>query len=522
MDQLILLESLINKKTCYLTQNVDDIGNENIPLKEASDSDVSLIHIIIDLSKEGVDALLLALLNRFNKPDAAWDFIPKPLQQCGLHPPLPSNSILNVAGDISLNVFPDNTRADTQSNTDIFVGDVVERGPDWNYGNQDTCVNLECDAIKESSRVFATGFVVKISPWLNCLIADLNVEENATYEGKKRLIAIEEEKEKEQREGLCVSVQWSHGGVNTYRWGVPIIQSFSHSPADICSYDLKVIQYDSETKVDKKILKYSPGQVFDLLPTNIGDISSSAVLEYLKNEASNAWLKENLPQESVLSEFQIVLLYQKYHSAHGVLFTPKNEVFLFEDIVGGSALLNVDAKVISKSVSFNRIQLSLTKFIEESYSGTGILKNHIKDGDISSVQTLSNMITEAAISLLSSFQCLMIGQGEISQENLPKLSVDTCEKGHRLMSDPFVGIGNAPMTWNWKNGSWNTVPKGADDKGKNDMCNAMNVFFYNICIYVSVYFIYNVNMDAYLHVFWQMKGLTPLVDTSKTTTVHIR
>jgi hypothetical protein len=467
VDQLLLLESLINKKKSYLTQNIDDIGNKKIPLKEISDrpSDVSLILIIIDLSKEGVDALLLALLNRFVKPDVAWDFIPKPLQQCGLHPPLPSNSILNVAGDILLNVFPDNTTADTQSNMEIFVGDVVERGPDWNYGNQDYCLNLESDAIEESSRVFATGFVVKISPWLNCLIADLNEEENATYEGKKRLTVIEEEKEKEQREGLCVSVQWSHGGINTYRWGVPVIQSLSHSTADICSYDLKRIQYDSETKVDKKILKYSPGQVFDLLPTNTGDISSSEVLEYVKKEASNAWLEANLPKESVLSEFQVVQLYVKYHYAHGVLFSPKNEVFLFEDIVGGSALLNIDARDISKSIAFNRILLSITKFIEDSYSGTG---------DISTVQSSSSMITEAAISLLSSFQCLMIGQGDISQENLPKLSTNTCGKGHRLAYDSFVGIGNAPMAWNWKNGSWNTVPKGADDTGKNDICNTLN------------------------------------------------
>jgi hypothetical protein len=474
VDQLLLLESLINKKKSYLTQNVDDIGDENMPLKETSDSDVSLILIIIDLSKEGVDALLLALLNRFVTPEVAWDFIPKPLQQCGLHPPLPSNSISNVDGDILLNVFPDNTRADTQSNMEIFVGDVVERGPDWNYGNQDTCLNLESDAIKVSSRVFATGFVVKISPWLNCLIADLNEEENATYERKKKLTAIEEEKEKDQREGLCVSVQWSHGGINTYRWGVPVIQSLSHSTADICSYDVKKIQYDSETKVDKKILKYSPGQVFDLLPTNTGDISSSEVLEYLKKEASNAWLEANLPKESVLSEFEVVRLYVQYHYAHGVLFSPKNEVFLFEDTAGGSALLNIDAKDISKSNAFNRILLSITKFIEDSYSGTDILKNHIKNGDISSVQTSSSMIPEAAISLLSSFQCLMIGEGEITQGNISKLSMNTCGKGHRLASDSFAGIGNAPMVWNWKNGSWNTVPEGADDTGENDVCNTLN------------------------------------------------
>jgi hypothetical protein len=460
LDQLLLLECLIRKKKNGILQNIDDTGYEKVPSKNLSERslDLSLILMIIDLSKEGVDALLLALLKQFVKPDVAWKFIPKTLQQCGSQTSLPSGSIFSRNKNVILR------NENTERNMEIFVGDLVTRGPDWNYGNQDRC--LGSNTVIEASEDVATGFVVKVSPWVNIGRLEMN-EEDIAYKERKMLTAIEEEKEKEQeREGICVSVQWSHGGVNTYRWGVSVLQSLSHSTENDYSYDLKKIQYD-ENRGDKKILKYSPGQVGQSILVHTVDISLDEVLEYVKKEASPAWLLQNLPHEGILDEFEIYNLYRIFHDVHGVLFSPKNEVFLFEDIVGGSALLDIDVKDISMSTAYQRILISITQFIEDDYSRTDILNNHAKNGDISSIQA-SSSITEAANSLLSCFQCLMTGHGEISQENISQLSMSTCENGHRLASNSFAGTGKVPMVWNWRSGSWNAVPKGPDETGDKD------------------------------------------------------
>ena len=349
----------------------------------------SIMDIINNISTDGLNELLLAVLRRIGNPVIAWN---------SLHPSLQrnTNSSLSFSTTIKTEKTTDNrktnkyvTGSTVSSILPVKIGDVVIRGNDWMYEQQDKDVRAHDGGRAELADV-SVGYITGVSLWdpmaviqspgassfspmqsdrgrpwdLNTGIgidtgkgddrekekgglilsstvpAMTNVKkqegglrdshhraEHPTTEEKIKEKDKDEEEEGE-RGGLCVTVQWSQGGgVNTYRWGVPIDSPLNPSlpPSPVSGstnpislhintndriatstqnnvvdryYDVKILALDSEpvevrrqaqvrtlkhAPQQREVLKYTPGQVHDSLVRGMGDLQAGDVLQYVRD-----------------------------------------------------------------------------------------------------------------------------------------------------------------------------------------------------------------------------------------------
>ena len=215
-------------------------------------------------------------------------------------------------------------------------------GPDWVYGHQDRLSGVRTDqgrTVEECN----VGHVVNCRLWLTDTSPTPNHSPNMTERDRERAReGFFERGDKSQdrrtstpskesnrakvsqdmhmpcdndvsQHGLCVTVQWTHGGVNSYRWGVPHLQAdpsnrvdslaaesavSSVEPLNVCTltgsqgytaryYDVEIASigehHQPSAKSKKEVLKYTKGQVFESLVRGSGDIQASDVMEYLRS-----------------------------------------------------------------------------------------------------------------------------------------------------------------------------------------------------------------------------------------------
>ena len=386
-DQILLLECLINKKKNSISSiNMEGKG------KSMMINNSSIIKVIDSISPEGLDELLLAVLQRTASPVIAWN---------SLHPSLQrnTNSGLSFSTSVKIDKVSDHrkgnkyvTSSTVSSILPAKIGDVVARGHDWVYEQQDQDVRTREGGKTELSDV-SVGYITGVSLWdpmtatrspgtssfspmqnergksweLNSSIGTgIGIGKGDDKEREKEKGGVStssssavkkqeggsrdvyhrgeqhntEDKDKEREEeeegesgGLCVTVQWTHGGVNTYRWGVPVEvlpMPLSPSPLPLPSsplsaptnpgglsmktsdritvltqtnvvdryYDVKILALDSEpvevrrqaqvrtlkhAQPQKEVLKYTPGQVHDSLVRGLGDIQAGDVLQYVRD-----------------------------------------------------------------------------------------------------------------------------------------------------------------------------------------------------------------------------------------------
>lgn len=382
-DQILLLECLINKKRNSISSiNMEGKG------KSMMINNSSITEVIDSISPEGLDELLLAVLQRTASPVIAWN---------SLHPSLQrnTNSGLSFSTSVKIDKVSDHrkgikyvTSSTVSSILPVKIGDVVARGHDWVYEQQDQDVRTREGGKTELSDV-SVGYITGVSLWdpmtairspgtssfspmqnergkpweLNSSIGigigtgkgydkerekdkgGVSTSSSSTVkkqEGGSRDVYLRgeqhntedrdrerEEEDEAERGGLCVTVQWTHGGVNTYRWGVPVEPlplSYSPSTSSPLSaptnpgglsiktsdritvltqtnvvdryYDVKILALDSEpvevrrqaqvrtlkhAQSQKEVLRYTPGQVHDSLVRGMGDIQADDVLQYVRD-----------------------------------------------------------------------------------------------------------------------------------------------------------------------------------------------------------------------------------------------
>ena len=385
-DQILLLECLINKKKSNIAKMKSE--ERGVLLNNSS-----IIDIINNISTEGLNELLLAVLHRMANPVIAWN---------SLHPSLQrnTNSSLSFSTTIKTEKTTDHrktnrsvTGSTVSSILPVKIGDVVIRGNDWMYEQQDKDVRAHDGGRAELSDV-SVGYIMGVSLWDPMAVIqspgassfspmqndrgrpwDLNTgigidigkgddrdrekekgglvssaTATATTNEKKQEGGLrdlhhraehsnaddknkdkdKDEEEEGERGGLCVTVQWTQGGgVNTYRWGVPIDNPLNPSlpPSPVSSstnpislhintndrittststqatildryYDVKILVLDSEpvevrrqaqvrtfkhAPQQREVLKYTPGQVHDSLVRGMGDLQAGDVLQYVRD-----------------------------------------------------------------------------------------------------------------------------------------------------------------------------------------------------------------------------------------------
>lgn len=336
IDQILLLECLVNKKRRRMevtnTTEGDAVGM------------FSLFKSISGLSSANSDALLLSVMERTSIPSNAWECIPPNLKRSSSNAHTSSSCVASSASSSSSCPPPQSCSSGMSPSSacvrPIEIGDIVIAGPDWTYGHQDRPNGVRTDHGKtaEESNV---GHVVSCRLWLTDATPTPNPSPNKTERERERDKAMEgffEGSEKRtsssykefsrakisqvegvpsdsdvSQHGLCVTVQWTHGGVNSYRWGVPHCQADSSNrvngiAADSVACGVKSLNvciqslpeccteryYDVEIassgehhqplqKAKKEVLKYTKGQVFESLVRGSGDIQAADVMEYLRS-----------------------------------------------------------------------------------------------------------------------------------------------------------------------------------------------------------------------------------------------
>ena len=378
IDQILLLECLINKKInddkltnsiiiedrngYGVDHQIEEIPNHPTQTQVLNQS--SFRNAVNLLPPDGTNSLLLAVLTHSQRVPVAWSYVPSTLQQN-----IPSTSTSSFSSPSSLssssssssqqkfqNKGQDPLRASLRGFTPVNIGDIVTRGPNWIYGQQDTHSYSNKDRREHEGKedncnngvgdgVVRTGFVIKISHWCcrrNALTKDGKDDDKDEKEGSEN----EKVELSESCAGRCVTVQWDHGGVNTYRWGVPVqplstqsvpimnskicldsmsdglhnmphptgtsssSSSSSSSPSSSSSSSssfsspllndyssaLQVLRYydlehfDSakvEVEATRQVMEFTPGQIHESLTKGFGDIQSTEVKKYLNNEIIN-------------------------------------------------------------------------------------------------------------------------------------------------------------------------------------------------------------------------------------------
>ena len=317
-DQLLLLERLLNTN-----RGISTIAIEPAPPPPTTTSDDPLDAVLNCLSPGGVDALLLALLEHCSAPAVAWSFVPAALSQCATNEHLSTLSLMSASAIAAhASSGSGNSASDREAAVKIApqVGDVVVRDVDWEYGGQDQ------DGIG-SSLPMPFGFVLREQPWNTETTTTTTITTTTTT-----ATAGVAESGMAVGPGRCVTVQWSHGGTNTYRWGVPRPPRVSSGDATATTtatttatstlpsenayyYDLAVLFQPNSESVSssssssssssggsrqRRPLKYWPGQVADSLTGGVryGGITKDEVFAYIREVTSDAWLNENLPTPS--------------------------------------------------------------------------------------------------------------------------------------------------------------------------------------------------------------------------------
>ena len=318
-DQTLLLECLLIKKHASSsritwTESSSEIKSfldkDRVREIDLASLPTDPLVFIMNMAQGSADALLSSLCGYMATADGSNDFMSKFMPRSAR--PLtnsPQISSRPLAGLASEGVTP-------------LVGDVVERGPDWRYGDEDSGANTR-------------GVVIDVFDWLN------------------------------HYSSCGVVVRWPHGVKNSYCYGgrysigsaavsgrpkfEVVIMRSREAQQEICS-ELKEEEPVSASSADglskgttqsstrvRRNLLYTPDDIRHSLVEEVGELTKRMVLKYMKSIAPQDWQAQKKltwtenTLVSKLSGEEIVAIYtdfyQTFSASVGVETSPPAGTF---------------------------------------------------------------------------------------------------------------------------------------------------------------------------------------------------
>eukprot|EP01038_Epipyxis_sp_PR26KG_P005374 gene5374-7452_t len=392
-----------------------------------------------------------------------------------LHHP---NNVMNLVPDNVWPVVDDPALAGTFSGTSAYTiksnhkiitdlsnystpkpGDIVKRGPDWKYNNQDGGVG-------------SVGMVVEVSSWLN--------EQNK-----------------------CIGVLWRNGNYNTYRWGVVADNHDNASPnSNGLLYDLSVygvvqalespLPVANQTAPDGKWIK---GGTSSSVPTS--NVSTKIIdkpnannksegnsyqrkqLSFTPEEVSKAMLEDKGNQTSLSK--RTILIYMKENSpidwqekmkiarsANSILSKMNNTEIcsIYSEFFKTFSL----ASVAESTQNFSNKSTAVTVILpfepkmrlnwndelqtERFVNILNLLLAELELEDFNKSSSSSVTTSESSLSLLVAMQSVMLGLFGSSKEDMKSFLKLVVLRGDSLLDKSTFSAKDKQYHWNWLRGIW--------------------------------------------------------------------
>jgi hypothetical protein len=403
-DRLVLLECLLLKKYKsihntsftdgkYSNSKANEILNREKYLYLSDFPPVEPIIALISLPIEAEKDLLESLCSHFSKLYNSSFLIPnecKPLSNANSSSTdyLRDSEWIAVSGS---KVFP-------------LVGDLVKRGPDWCYNDQDGGISSK-------------GLITSITSW--------SADEN--------------------HPNTCVNVLWIDSGLtNSYRWGLaPFVGDVLTSFYDLEIYRSKGFQNiieNNESEFVRRELNYTPEEVSLSLMEKVGGISKRTIFSYMKEVAPSSWIESNNLARSIntlqssISSDSAVKLYSVFY---GLFSLPKGPP---ATIITGS-----DDNI---SDHLKNVMYLLVDDVRHNVSIEVVTQN---DSD--------NITSSVSLNLLNSLQGLLtnVTDNFTNNNKLASKEVVCPLISSRITKTPFMSSQSVQTAWNWETGSWSTV-----------------------------------------------------------------
>jgi hypothetical protein len=320
---------------------------------------------------------------------------------------LPRGSVPNLKSPLNSQKF--------QQEGVIQIGDTVERGKDWHYGNEDG---------GPSSR----GVVINVFSWLGIYSS------------------------------CGVTVRWANGTKNSYCYGCPSSNSGS---ADKC-YDIEIVKspaggllYVAEKEglvrsENKKELLYTPDDVRQSLVEEVGNLTKRVVLKYMKSVAPLDWQtsrKLTWTENALVSKLsgeEVSTLYADFYQTFSL----------------NTKAISGPTSTFASTLTFDEPE----SFVANRF--TTVMEMLLFDIEHTHFVDVSNISTTPTYTLMSVIQSYLSGQYDFLETTsesklscISELEVCITPVENRLLKlTPLKNTAessNQFLLWNWELGSWN-------------------------------------------------------------------
>ena len=434
-DQVLLVECLLIKKHMFRAQFPKDsiskvvfdqfmsyVNDEQVEVSISGEISPDPVYHIFKLSHDTSSQLLDCVLRRccgmrfYPNPDFSSLFISNLIPQVSKPMKFPENET-NVLCSMS-----------PVADDDILlprIGDIVERGPHWRYGDEDGGKGKK-------------GRVLRTFDWLG----------KYTCRG--------------------VTVQWTASNIlNSYCYGVP--EDSEWSTDNRKQYEISILRSSQEMSgrdrrrmqgEREKRLLYSPDEVYRSLVEEVGELTKRTVIRYMKSIAPMSWQKSrklSWTENSIvgkLSGEELAIIYAEFYDDHS---TANNDEIQTRDAL---PLGDVGSLSQGESESYNFLCGRLHR----------VLRMLLLDVEsVGEDRALSNDQSVSSLVLLSAIQAELMGHEEIFPWQLRKSvlripSLKNCiihkTKSQRLCDDLMQQVAPDPpsinpmIVWNWVTGTW--------------------------------------------------------------------
>lgn len=360
------------------------LSNETSDNRTSQQQPMKKIEYIEDclssLTSMGLKSLYPKLCRYFSDLKNTFEFIPQE------HMPSPDESLVDVSSVSNLELSEKYSLRHTH-------GAVVERGADWIYHDQDGGPNNR-------------GIVIKVTDWETSGISN--------------------------NDAFAVTVLWSTGYSNTYRWGVSD-SSPTDSEEPVRRYDLKFVlapisnmkkSTSHVAQKSTKVLVYTPQQIAESIENSI---SVPEVISIIIDNADKHFKEQNslnVPTEfllTTLSKDEVISLYESLYQ------------YLYDET--------------SITLSDEYLAHLFKALCHSVYKKSSAL---VKTDGASAV---SSEYTDE-INLLLAIQGVLLASISPSSDQDTKLSLSLPSLHDRVLRQPFFVESSYEWKWVWADGVW--------------------------------------------------------------------
>jgi hypothetical protein len=386
-----------------------------------------IISAILAMSREGRATLLHGLCGKLGDYSVASQLLTVGLRPTAFDSRNPSISVIFTPLSTEKLGYYDATSNSSYSNLfSAYVGAVVKRGPDWQYGDEDG-----------GNGGNSLGIVLKIETW-------------------------------NDQAGKGLLIGWKNGFIQKYRYGVVVstnditdgLTSKSVFDVEIISAPKTLDESIKDVKVgtslslenDKKTLLFSPYDVINALVhgEEHDNISKRSILSYMKDNANMEWQEEKDLLRSVnslitkLNGSEISLLYRDFYGTFSVQQEKDNPLTFLNCL--SPTLANNRNALIKELLS-----CSLSSVIHTSFTSS-------RDAISQMVGMLQYLLVTGSNVFDGAFGSLS-PRGSLSSVNIqyhprekPVLVLESFDYDHfnALLLAPCSSSGHSSYEWNWK------------------------------------------------------------------------